>query len=78
MSVKLSSFLNTSFATSAIDSIAVIGIIETAEATMPLDSGTSGNYLKNLLTLIVHLVLLAVRFMRQHRRLVLTRPLLLR
>lgn len=49
MSVKLSSFLNTSFATSAIDSIAVIGIIEAAEATMPLDSGTSGNYLKNLL-----------------------------
>jgi len=50
MSVKLSSFLNTSFATSAIDSIAVIGIIETAEATMPLDSGTSGDYLKDLLT----------------------------
>jgi len=49
MAVKLSSFLNTSFATSAIDSIAVIGIIEAAEATMPLDSGTSGNYLKNLL-----------------------------
>ena len=49
MSVKLSSFLNTSFATSAIDSNSVIGIIESAEATMPLDSGTSGNYLKNLL-----------------------------
>lgn len=48
MAVKLSSFLSTSFTPSALDSAGVIGIIESAVATMPLDSGTSGNYVKDI------------------------------
>ena len=48
MAVKLSSFLSTSFTPSALDSAGVIAIIETAAATMPLDSGTSGNYIKDI------------------------------
>ena len=48
MAVKLSTFLNTSFTQSVIDSAAVISIINNAEGTMPLDSGTSGNYVKDI------------------------------